>query len=346
MDNLNGLDNSTLLAHLRSTLGNERQTLASFLRYLAEVEARGLHAQTGHPSLFSYCTMVLALKEAEAYSRIHAARQASLYPVLLDRLTNGSICLTTIRQISPHLTAANIEKILATVGGKTTREIDKIVVTLAEAARPAARAAAPRNAAPEQPPLFSEAPSAAATAAPKLKPDRLRYVTPQQVEVRFTANEALVAKLDRAKGLARSKGVGSTLEGLFDHVIEVYLNQCDPERRLKRQHNRRPRAGSAHGAGGSSRYIPQAVKDTVYARDGGRCVYTTAEGQRCPALVGLEYEHRTPHARGGSSIDPANIELLCRTHNQLAAKREFGEGFIADAVRYRRQSAVNTARAE
>ncbi|MEI8191769.1 MAG: hypothetical protein WCI75_18805 [candidate division NC10 bacterium] len=49
------------------------------------------------------------------------------------------------------------------------------------------------------------------------------------------------------------------------------------------------------------------------------------DGTRCPERGRLEFYHIRPCAMGGPSDDPANIRLLCRTHNQMFARRMFGE---------------------
>jgi hypothetical protein len=58
---------------------------------------------------------------------------------------------------------------------------------------------------------------------------------------------------------------------------------------------------------GTSRHIPKSVKEYVFARDGGKCVY-------CGSTRDLQYDHFVPFSRGGSS-GPENIQLLCRTCN-------------------------------
>lgn len=57
-----------------------------------------------------------------------------------------------------------------------------------------------------------------------------------------------------------------------------------------------------------SRQIPTAVKVTVWKRDQGRCV-------TCGATDNLHFDHDVPFSKGGSSITPDNIKLLCARHN-------------------------------
>jgi hypothetical protein len=66
----------------------------------------------------------------------------------------------------------------------------------------------------------------------------------------------------------------------------------------------------------------------VWERDGGRCTYVDARGQRCRETSYLELHHEQPHARGGAPTE-ANICLRCRAHNALAAEEDFGRELIA-----------------
>ena len=57
-----------------------------------------------------------------------------------------------------------------------------------------------------------------------------------------------------------------------------------------------------------SRQIPTAVKVAVWKRDQGRCV-------TCGATDNLHFDHDVPFSKGGSSITPENVKLLCARHN-------------------------------
>ena len=61
------------------------------------------------------------------------------------------------------------------------------------------------------------------------------------------------------------------------------------------------------------RLIPSWVKLEVWKRDQGRC-------QRCGTTSGLHFDHVIPYSKGGSSKNPANIQILCGQHN--LAKRD------------------------
>jgi hypothetical protein len=75
-------------------------------------------------------------------------------------------------------------------------------------------------------------------------------------------------------------------------------------------HHRPPKAQQSLD---DDRLIPSWVKLEVWKRDQGRC-------QRCGTASGLHFDHIIPYSKGGSSKEPANIQILCGRHN--LAKRD------------------------
>lgn len=72
-----------------------------------------------------------------------------------------------------------------------------------------------------------------------------------------------------------------------------------------------------------ARYIPAAIRRTVWERDEGRCTFV-GPGGRCPERGGLEFHHREPLGRGGpTTVD--NVAIFCRSHNQWQADLDYGE---------------------
>ena len=57
-----------------------------------------------------------------------------------------------------------------------------------------------------------------------------------------------------------------------------------------------------------NRLIPKEVKIEVWKRDKGRCIV-------CGTTENLHFDHIIPFSKGGSSLDPKNIQILCAKHN-------------------------------
>lgn len=62
------------------------------------------------------------------------------------------------------------------------------------------------------------------------------------------------------------------------------------------------------------RLIPGWVKLAVWQRDAGKCV-------ECGAADDLQFDHVLPWARGGTSLTPENVQLLCARHNREKSSR-------------------------
>jgi hypothetical protein len=56
------------------------------------------------------------------------------------------------------------------------------------------------------------------------------------------------------------------------------------------------------------RIIPSWVKVEVWKRDAGKCT-------KCGATDELHFDHILPYSKGGTSIRPENVQLLCARHN-------------------------------
>ncbi|HEY8945146.1 MAG TPA: HNH endonuclease signature motif containing protein, partial [Polyangiaceae bacterium] len=94
---------------------------------------------------------------------------------------------------------------------------------------------------------------------------------------------------------------------------------------VKTRRRCQPRGTSppADGAAVTARYVPARVRREVYARDGRRCAFVSADGVRCRETRFLEPHHITPHARNGATTAD-DLALYCRTHNALVAEQDFG----------------------
>jgi hypothetical protein len=319
------LSDASLIKEVRQLVANECQSMAKLLSRLAEIDFRKLYASMGYSSLFIWMVKELHLSEDATYKRIQAARAAKKFPVILSLIAAGKVNLSNINILCPILTDDNHEEVLKKAIHKSRREVEKIRAVYA-----------PKPDIPDMIRALPESTTGSGTSCettcagasssntleitpvrsdpqPTPTPARREIVAPlteRRVKVQFAADEALRNKIDRAKDLLRHKYPQGKLEDIFDEALEALLEKKDPARKVVRKRSSRPSASH-------SRYIPQRVKDTVWKRDEGRCQYVSPEGRHCDERGFLEYDHIKPWSHGGSSVDPHNIRLLCRTHNQL-----------------------------
>jgi hypothetical protein len=108
--------------------------------------------------MFVYCTEILGLDPGPAYNRIHVARLARRFPVVLDMLSAGQISLSGLRILAPHLTEERLDEVLGAAAGRSKRQIEEVVAALVPKPdvpdrirkRPAPRGARPKASSPTQ----------------------------------------------------------------------------------------------------------------------------------------------------------------------------------------------------
>jgi 5-methylcytosine-specific restriction endonuclease McrA len=247
----------------------------------------------------------------------------------LALIEEGKISLTAARRLGPVMTDELIEWAI----GKTVEEVDQKVAGIKCAAAPIAKV----EQVPSMPALallLAEPVETPHREAPKIRPDKTRFVTDEVLEYRFAASADFNKALKRARDLASKKGVGGSLEDFMRHVIEFYLEKKDPERQLSREPKERaPKTRAPKPSKPRSRpHISVAVKRAVTKRAGYQCAHVHKDGRRCAARSGLHLDHITPIAKGGAYCDPTNLRWLCPAHNRLAAEREFGQAFVAQRI--------------
>lgn len=349
---------------LSGLVAAECEATADIVDHIAEFERRRLFAPRSFPSMFEYCTKRLGYSEGAAYLRIYAGRLSLEYPEILDLLRTRKVHLTAIRTVGPHLKPGNSRDLLARASLKSERELKFMIAegsprpeprelirrlpapeppsaaitpmappkhpseTASDAPSPEPeRQSAPpepeRSPAPPEPenPPVSPQPCAAPVEPSPTRPqssakDRVEPLSKDRVRFAFTGTREFLGRFERARQLLWHQYPAGALEDVFRESLDALLDARDPARKKRAV---RPRATNPR-----ARSIPRWVKDVVFKRDNGRCAFLSAAGIRCEERGGLEYDHVVPWAKGGPSNDPANIRLLCRTHNMHEAARVFG----------------------
>jgi len=321
---LTALSDRELLSRLELAVRQEWQASAQVVALLMEVDARKLYAAQSCSSLFVYCVQVLHFSEHAAYLRIEAARAARRFPAILDRLADGSLHLTAIGLLAPHLTTANCADALSLARHKSKREVEQLVARL----RPQPDVPAVVRRIPQpQPQVVShvapppEAPTSdgfglatPAHQASSVRPAEIKPLSADRFKVQFTVSFGTYEKLRQVQNLLRHTIPDGNPAAIFDRALTLLLKEVS---RTKHAATGQPRAGREAKRG--SRHVPAAVKREVWCRDGGQCAFRGERG-RCHETGFLEFHHVVPYARGGPTT-AANLELRCRVHNALEAEQ-------------------------
>lgn len=331
--NFKNISDSDLLVQIKNLACEERRITTEILLHLREIEARYLFAELGFSSLYEYCTKELGYSESSAWRRISAMRLLKEVPEVEEHLRDGSMTVSTLSQVQSFLLQEKKQKneftkeekleLLGQVEGMSTRETEKVLATIS-----------PQSA----------------------LPDRERFISGNDVEIRFTASRELIEKLNRLKGLLAHSGNTQTYAGLLDVLADMALKKLDPVEKFRRKSKKQERiinkgtvvADSVNVSEADSsvkpeqrrdgksppapkrqcvmgRSIPRKIYDEVWQRDEGKCSFvSTLTGRRCNSVHGLEIDHIWPFALGGET-ELGNLRLLCRQHNQFSAIQIFGK---------------------
>ena len=334
------LSDQDLVTRVKLLAQQERAATAVLVAHLAILDERRLYLAEGFASLFTYCTQVLHLAEHAAYNRIEAARAARKLPVVLEMLEDGSVTLTTVRLLAPHLTPANHGDLLAAARYMSKRQVEELVAQLHP--QPSVTSSIRRLPmsihesssttsattkwieGPGSPPDGLRQPAVAPSIpTPPARPPVVEPLGSRRYRVQFTASTATCDKLRLAQDLLRHQIPDGDLGEIMDRALTLLLGTLA---RQKFAATDRPRQRPASGNDGptGSRHIPAEVRRTVWLRDGGRCAFVASTGRRCGERGFLEFHHVVPYGAGGAATSD-NIQLRCRAHNGYEATLYFAE---------------------
>ena len=336
------LSDGALVAAVIRLSGCEREATVQLLTHLAELDKRRLYLGAGLSSLYKYCIAVLRLSEHEAYMRMKAARAVRRFPRILEMLLDGSLNLTMLRLLVPHLKSHNHEALLVAASGKSKREVQELLARLfpqpdvpasvrklppcrptVEISIPAAllqlnegaasAPALPLDATVERP-VSAPAPVSPSRQRPLVTP-----LAPDRYQVTFTASAETRAKLELAQDMLRHAVPNGDPAVIVDRALTALLEELA---RKKFAATRKPRA--SRGTVKRSRHVPAEVKRAVWIRDLGRCAFVAPNGRPCAERAFVEFHHHDqPYAVGGLAT-LANIQLRCRAHNGYEADLYYG----------------------
>jgi hypothetical protein len=188
---------------------------------------------------------------------------------------------------------------------------------------------------------------------PKIPKEKERPISEEKTLIQFIADEELMDGIERLKWLTSHRNGGMRLDELFRMLVELGLDKWDPKRRDERRQMRSKNSlpapevekSAIEGSKGQNRRaIPAQVRDEVWKRDKGVCQYRDPTTNRiCGSRHAVQIDHIIPVARGGTD-EPSNLRLLCRRHNDFAARKVFGDRFMNSKICGQRSLVQNSGR--
>jgi hypothetical protein len=362
---LNNLSDQALTARLRRCLKTERAVTAEVLRLIAEVDRRKLYLEAATSSMFDYVTRVLCMSEGSAYKRIRVARAGRRFPVIFELVAEGLHHLSGLALLVPHLTEENHRELLDAAKGLSKRQVEKLIATMfprpdvktslrklpqpAQTRPPDATSQANSTAKEAKPKQSLEATAKAAScdetqngvgsfAEPSLAPKHVvtinsapppKPLSSARYLLKVTVSREVCEKLKQAQDLLQKEIPDRDLAGVLERALDTLIAE-----RLKKKYavreqpatiSRKRKSGSEKSR--RTRHIPAAVRRAVYQRDKGQCSFVDSKGRRCPARAGLQFHHHLPFGKGGQHT-LENICLLCQSHNDYFARRDYGFAYI------------------
>jgi len=277
---------------------DEREGLARFLVFLAEVERRELHVRNGYSTTKDFCMRGLGLCEGTAKKRIWAAHAATQFPVILKYLTEGKLHFTAVCLLIKHLTRENHRALLDKAAAlKYETEIKWWLAGL----------------------------------FPQKLPDERETLIPldgDKAELRLVVDRELMNLLQRCREVHKHRFPDESALKIVKRALREDLKRHDPiERRQRRKERGKKNAPPQATQTANRRAVPRGTSDEAGVASDDHCNFHGENGVQCTERAGLESDHVFNWGWGGHSTDPRLIQRLCFAHNRFKGRRDFKKDY-------------------
>ncbi len=334
-----------LAIRLADLLRCEHVAMVDFLLALADFDRQRAWRELGYTGLFPFLHRELGLSKAAAFFRMKAAELVRRFPEIVEPLRDGRLCLTSVAELAKVLTPANRDVVLPRFFHCSKQEAKAVSAELAPVAEPPRRTLVtelpseapamrvePGLIAPETPsqsvrpgePMCPELVGDAKTDEVSRPRDESVPLTASLSRLHVTVSRAFLDKLEAARLALSHARPGATVEEVLEAGLELVLAKDAKKKGLV---SRPRRCAANEPVVGRSDHVPAAVRREVWRRDGGCCQWPMASGGICGSTLRLELDHIVPKGRGGGSTAD-NLRILCRAHNDRAARLAYGDALM------------------
>ncbi len=136
--------------------------------------------------------------------------------------------------------------------------------------------------------------------------EKMKQVTAEITEIKFTADEKLLSKMNRIKGLLAHKKSHFSISELIDELCEMALNKLDPIR------------------------SGQTTQITKIEKSKTKLLKDIPPAPKVELLESTKYNVNNSNGKNKNRREyiPVNLRLLCRTCNQRAAIQKLGRSLM------------------
>ncbi|MCK4539388.1 MAG: hypothetical protein KAV42_11380, partial [Candidatus Krumholzibacteria bacterium] len=257
------LSDGELLKTVRQTRITEKKMEISMLLYLIEVERRGLDLSGGYNSLFAFCTKHLKYSDSVAGRRIRAARCMRDYPAVYEYLSAGKVNVCNISEAAKIMTERNHLSLLGQISGRSTSYVRVLVsghqpaIVIRDRVTPVKVfekefVKEPEKANEKDPgggkkfittggdkKACTSFVSSTGEGSVCESEGSIRVKTVQKFKLQFAVSPEFMTKYKRVKVLMSTKYPGGIdFEGVFESLMDEYIERHSPEAREKRREAR------------------------------------------------------------------------------------------------------------
>ncbi|HEX4923969.1 MAG TPA: HNH endonuclease signature motif containing protein [Bdellovibrionales bacterium] len=321
---LGKISNAELDSKIRSLAAEERRITAELVELLREADDRRLYLELGHTSLFGYLVDGMGFAPASAQRRIDAARLSKTVPELAHQISTGELNLSQVSIVAQGL--RDSAKAQGLRSAKKALADERLNRKLLNRVRSKKQRHAQLEVARE-------------LELPVLTAAKQRVQSDESVRVEVTFSKAQFENLQRVKEIISHTLPNPTFSELAVFLAEEFLKtvkRASAAEVPERQARRKPKAENVNQRGvkqgqyeSRSRYIRSSIRQSVHVRDESCCWIDPKTGGRCGSRFQLQVDHIVPFNVGGSN-EPANLQLLCASHNRHKARLQEWTGFAVD----------------
>jgi hypothetical protein len=154
----------------------------------------------------------------------------------------------------------------------------------------------------------------------------------------LTVSKRLLDKLDAARDALSHSHPGASRDEIIEAGLDLLLERQAKRRGLVKNPRkkapppapsaREPAAPAPVRAEDPGRYVPADIRRAIWERDQGKCHFPIDGGGICGCTYQVEIDHIEPFAKGGRILKPEDGRILCRPHQLLSARREYGDACV------------------